>query len=60
MHLVIDQGNTHVKLAIFEQDELVDYQVQPKLNDQIIDEFVGKKVIRKGIFSSVKKEKEIQ
>jgi len=56
MHLVIDQGNTHVKLAVFEQDRLLDCQTHAELNDEIIQSFIAQYTIQKGIFSSVKKE----
>jgi len=55
MNLIIDQGNTYVKLAIFKQDILIDYVVSTELNETTISSFISKYTIKKGIISSVKK-----
>ncbi|MCO6500344.1 MAG: type III pantothenate kinase [Vicingus serpentipes] len=60
MNLIIDQGNTHVKLAVFEQDKLLAHQVLTEMNETLISAFIANYAIKKGILSSVKKEKPTQ
>ena len=55
MNFIIDQGNTFVKLAVFEQ-EMVDYKVVEEINEKIIDAFLSNHSIKQAIISSVKNE----
>lgn len=54
MNLVIDIGNTFIKHAIFDGDELVDSVVEEQLNSDVVDALYEKYNIRKGIFSTVR------
>lgn len=56
MNLVIDQGNTSVKLAVFEQDKVVDSSVVDELSEKKINKFISKYEIKRIIFCSVKSE----
>ena len=53
MNLVIDIGNTLVKLAIFNGNELLDSIIEEQINEKIIDALFQKYDIQRGIFSSV-------
>lgn len=55
-NLVIDIGNTHSKLAVFCQKELVDYQVLETLNLEAIAQVIEKYQIKNATVSSVNKE----
>ena len=54
MNLVVDIGNTFVKLAVFEGDKLVRLVVKKELNKSIINSIFSDFNIEKGIFSSVR------
>ena len=54
MHLIIDQGNTKTKLAVFEQDKIIHSESLATLNDEIIASLGAKYTIKKGIIASVK------
>ncbi len=54
MNLIIDQGNTQSKLAVFEQNNLIDFDVYKNLNEEIINTFLKKYPIKNAIISSVK------
>ena len=54
MNLVIDIGNTFVKLAVFEQDAVVDFQISKEINSEKINEFIFKYSIKSAIVSSVR------
>lgn len=56
MNFVIDQGNTFVKLALFEQDKLLFSQIFNEINNEIINLFVANYSIKNAIISSVKKD----
>ncbi|MGY3213682.1 type III pantothenate kinase [Mucilaginibacter sp. HD30] len=54
-NLVIDIGNTHTKLAIFNQDEMVDMARYEAIDEAIINSLLQKHNISKAIISSVNK-----
>jgi type III pantothenate kinase len=54
-NLVIDIGNTHIKLAVFDQDEMVDVARYEDIDAAVIDTILKKHNISKAIISSVKK-----
>ncbi len=54
MNLVIDIGNTFVKLAVFEKDSLVELAVENILNKVKLDAVFSKYKIEKSIYSSVR------
>lgn len=53
MNLVVDIGNTRVKLAVFEQDKLIIDLTVKELNNQILNQFISKYTIKGAIISSV-------
>ena len=53
MNLVLDIGNTFIKLAVFNKNILLETSVQKKLDDSLIDSFFQKYTITNCIFSSV-------
>ncbi|MFD0750884.1 type III pantothenate kinase [Mucilaginibacter calamicampi] len=57
-NLVIDIGNTHIKLAVFNQDEMVDMARYDDIDEATISTIVQKHSISKSIISSVKKNNE--
>jgi type III pantothenate kinase len=54
MNVVIDIGNTFIKLAIFNQNELIETVVEEEINEKTIDSLLQKYAIGKGIYSSVR------
>lgn len=54
-NLVIDIGNTHIKLAVFNQDEMVDMARYGDIDEVIISTVLQKNNINKTIISSVNK-----
>lgn len=54
MNLVIDIGNTLIKLAVFHGDKLIETIVEKQLEESLIDTLFQKHNIQKGIFSSVR------
>jgi type III pantothenate kinase len=54
MNLVIDIGNTFIKLAIFNGEKLVDAIVEEQINADIVAALYKKHNIKKGIFSTVR------
>ena len=54
MNLIIDQGNTFTKIALFEQNKLVSHLVIDTINDHAIDAFISGHHIKRSIISSVK------
>ncbi len=54
-NLVIDIGNTHIKLAVFNQDEMVDMARYQAIDAAIISSVLQKYNISKAIISSVNK-----
>ena len=54
MNFVVDQGNTHVKLAVFEEDKLLVSQVFDELNNEIINLFISNYAVKRGVISAVK------
>ncbi len=55
-NLVIDIGNTFIKAAIFEGDDLVFTDHYPLLDNQTLDTFFNRYNIEKAIISTVKKQ----
>jgi type III pantothenate kinase len=53
MNLVIDIGNTLIKLAIFNGNELIQSFTEEQINEQTIDALIQKHNIKNGILSSV-------
>ncbi len=53
MNLVIDIGNTLVKLAVFDGDKLIDSLIEDQLNKKTLALLFEKHNIKKSIFSSV-------
>jgi len=54
MNLVVDIGNTFVKLAVFEGDRLVKVLVKENLNNKLFIQIYAQYAIKKAIFSSVR------
>lgn len=54
-NLVIDIGNTHIKLAVFNHDEMVDMVRYEAIDEAIISSVLQKHNISKAIISSVNK-----
>jgi type III pantothenate kinase len=54
-NLVIDIGNTHIKLAVFNQNEMVDVARYDGIDEAAISNILQKHSISKAIISSVKK-----
>lgn len=54
MNLIIDIGNTFVKLSVFEGDNIVELAQKEQLSSSIIDALFSKYKIKRGIFSSVR------
>lgn len=55
MNFVIDQGNTFTKLALFEGDKLLSFEVFEEINNEIIISFISDYTIKRGIIASVRK-----
>ena len=60
MNLIIDIGNTFVKLAVFEGDNMLELAQEEHLSDQIIEAFFSKYKIKKGVFCSVRESGETE
>ncbi|MCB0402795.1 MAG: type III pantothenate kinase [Flavobacteriales bacterium] len=56
MNLVLDIGNTLMKVAVFNGDELIDMVQQPAFSENELDAIFTKHQIQQGIFSSVRDE----
>ncbi len=54
MNLIIDIGNTFVKLAVFENDSIVKQVAIRELKKEVIDEIISEFNIKKGVFASVR------
>jgi type III pantothenate kinase len=54
MNLVIDIGNTFIKLAVFENDSVLKVVSKKEINKETIDALFSDFNIKKGIFSSVR------
>lgn len=54
MNLVVDIGNTLVKLAVFDGNHLLETIIEKQLKESLIDTLFQKYNIQKGIFSSVR------
>jgi len=54
-NLVIDIGNTHIKLAVFDQHEMIDMARYDNTDEVAIDDILQKHNIDKAIISSVQK-----
>lgn len=57
-NLIIDIGNTYTKIAVFDQDNLLDEQQYKIVDGDIIGTFLNSYPLNKAIISSVKKVKE--
>lgn len=53
MNIVVDIGNTRVKIALFEGDELITLNYFSLTDIQLINEFLNKQHAKRGIVSSV-------
>ncbi len=60
MNLVLDIGNTRCKAAVFNQNEMVEVMQQNVFTDDYIEEIIKKYNIKKGVYASVRTEKEIK
>jgi len=56
-NLVIDIGNTLIKVAVFNQEELLYFGSKPFIDAASVLEIVDKFNVKQGIISSVRKEK---
>ena len=54
MNLIIDIGNTFVKLAVFEGDNIVELTQEEELSSKIINNLFFKYSINNGVFASVR------
>ena len=54
-NLVIDIGNTQIKIAVFNQHKMVDMERYDNVDTGIINHILQKHSISKAIISSVKK-----
>ena len=54
MNLVIDIGNTLIKLAVFDSNKLIESVIEDQLNEATINDLVQKYNIKKGIYASVR------
>ncbi len=54
MNLIVDIGNTFVKLAVFEGNNLIELTQEEHLSTSIIDQYFSKYAIKSGAFSSVR------
>jgi type III pantothenate kinase len=54
MNLVVDIGNTFVKLAVFEGDRLVEVLLEENLNNELFIQIYSQYAIKKAIYSSVR------
>lgn len=54
MDLIVDVGNTFVKIAVFEDDNIIFYQKYSEINASIIFEIKNKYFVKKAIISSVR------
>jgi type III pantothenate kinase len=60
MHLVIDSGNSLVKTAVFENNQIVFQSAQPDMDPYIITEILNRFPIRAAIISDVKGSLQVQ
>ena len=60
MNLIIDIGNTLVKLAVFEQDRMIDFKIEEEINDEKINQFISNHTLKKVIISSVRDNEEYE
>jgi type III pantothenate kinase len=58
LNLVIDIGNTFTKVAVFENDDLLESRAIPATGSKDIDSFLSIYKINRVILSSVKTEKQ--
>ncbi|MGN6181686.1 MAG: type III pantothenate kinase, partial [Mucilaginibacter sp.] len=54
-NLVFDIGNTHTKLAVFEQDDLIRAEQHQQIETELLDDILRTYRINKAIVSTVKK-----
>lgn len=54
LNLVVDQGNTLTKLALFEDDRIIDQLAVPSVSTDALAAFIAQRTIDKAIFSSVR------
>ena len=63
MKLIVDIGNSRIKLALFKNKNLIHHDIISDLNEETLSNFCGAKKIKSSIFSSVRplsnKDKEI-
>lgn len=60
MNLIIDIGNTLVKLAVFEQDRMIDFKIEQEISDEKINQFISNYTIKSAIISSVRVDEEFE
>lgn len=60
MNFVIDQGNTFVKLAVFEGDKMIDFAIMEDYTSEIFNKYFSQYSINKAIIASVKKNQDDQ
>ncbi len=53
MNFVIDQGNTFAKLALFEGDKMLGFDVSEEINNKKIISFISSSTIKSGIIASL-------
>ena len=58
MNFIIDIGNTLIKLAVFEQDRMIDFKLYDEINEEKINQFISNRAIKSVIISSVRVEEE--
>jgi type III pantothenate kinase len=54
MNLIIDIGNTFIKLAVFEQDRVIKHTILREINSEKINKFISKHTIKHTIISTVR------
>jgi type III pantothenate kinase len=54
MNLIVDQGNSSVKIAVFDQDKLTDVRIADQLSKQLADELFARFPIENTIICSVR------
>lgn len=59
MNLIIDIGNTLVKLAVFEQNKLIETVCEENFSKNTIDRLIQQYNIQKGIYSTVRDEHKV-
>jgi type III pantothenate kinase len=57
-NLVIDIGNTLIKVAVFRQDELLQFEQYQTVDEKVLLDLIGKYNIKRAIISSVRNETE--